>query len=113
MPKDRGKRLKQALEMRKRNKLHAFAVEVGVNPSSVTRWLKGGLISTEHAVKICQTLSISLDWLLLGKEQAGTHPLAPLSRHEERIIEACRIMPADFIEKVEAMLVTAARISKG
>jgi transcriptional regulator with XRE-family HTH domain len=63
----RGSRLAEAMLLRGWNKQTALAEALGVRPSAVSRWLKSGSLSFEHAVAVCDFLNISLDWLMLGR----------------------------------------------
>lgn len=97
-------RLRQALELRGRQKRYALAAEIGVNASSVTRWLQGGPISMEHMVRLCDVLEISLDWLLLGR---GSFELAvgePLTPTEERLLALSRAMQEGTLEHLINLL---------
>jgi transcriptional regulator with XRE-family HTH domain len=62
-----GKRLETALKARNVVKMYALAVEMGVDESAISRWRRGKPISTGNLVKLCQTLDISIDWLLTGR----------------------------------------------
>ncbi|WP_426435194.1 helix-turn-helix domain-containing protein [Bradyrhizobium genosp. P] len=62
----RGERLIAAMEMRGMRKQHALAHALGVNESTVTRWIKNGPMSLESAIALCQALDMSLDWFLAG-----------------------------------------------
>ncbi|WP_083530847.1 helix-turn-helix transcriptional regulator [Methylobacterium sp. AMS5] len=60
-------RLQQALAARGIRKLYAFADEIGVNKSALTRWKSGKNISIENICRLAECLDISIDWLLLGR----------------------------------------------
>ena len=62
-----GMRLRHALRSRRVRKLHALAVEIGVDQSAISRWRKGRPISLPNAISLCEALGISLDWLLMGR----------------------------------------------
>ena len=62
--------------MRNRRKLYALAAELGVAPSSVSRWLQGGPISLRHVIALGRELDLSLDWLLLGRGSPDCHRTA-------------------------------------
>ena len=75
-----GTRLEQALRRRRIRKLHALAVEIGVDQSAISRWRKGLSISLPNAVSLCLALDISLDWLVTGRgimeaHRAGSAPV--------------------------------------
>ncbi|XYK81878.1 MAG: helix-turn-helix domain-containing protein [Labrenzia sp.] len=69
-------RLREALNARKHKKLFAFSHEIGVSPSTVTRWLQGQPIRSENLIKIARVLNISLDWLLLGEGNMEAGPIS-------------------------------------
>ena len=62
----RGDRLVAAMHRQGIFKQHALAHQLGVNESTVTRWKNNEAISVEHAVAVCDALSITLDWFLCG-----------------------------------------------
>jgi transcriptional regulator with XRE-family HTH domain len=66
-PPLRGNRLAEAMLLRGWNKQTALAEALGVKPSAISRWLKSGSLSLDHAVALCDFLDISLDWLMLGR----------------------------------------------
>jgi transcriptional regulator with XRE-family HTH domain len=70
-----GERLQQALRWRRIRKLHALAVEIGVDQSAISRWRKGQPISLPNAISLCRALDISLDWLVTGRGAMEAHRL--------------------------------------
>ncbi|MBZ7924354.1 helix-turn-helix domain-containing protein [Ensifer adhaerens] len=68
-----GDRLKVALEAKGVKKQMAFAAQIGVNDSVVSRWKRGQKLTLQNAVRICQALDISLDWLVLGRGTMDAH----------------------------------------
>jgi transcriptional regulator with XRE-family HTH domain len=80
-PQAWGDRLQYALNRRGVRKLYALAVELGVDESALSRWRQGRSITLANAVTLCQTLDISLDWLLLGRGDMDAHQP---SDHETR-----------------------------
>lgn len=71
--KEVGQRLKLALKARGIHKQMAFAAEMSVNESAVSRWQRGGGLSLANAMRVCEILDISLDWLLLGRGTMDWH----------------------------------------
>jgi transcriptional regulator with XRE-family HTH domain len=105
----RARRLQQALDRRGRRKRYALAIEIGVNPSSMTRWLQGEPISIEHAMRLCEVLEISLDWLLLGRGHPDpTSPdptsLGRLELSEERLLAVCRRIRPEAVDRLIDLL---------
>lgn len=88
---DRATRLRQAMAARGVAKLCVLAAILGVTESAISRWRQGGAITLENAALLCDSLEISLDWLVLGRgdmeahthlvESARSAPYARLPRH--------------------------------
>lgn len=62
----RGQRLVEAMRLRGFHKQHALAHLLGVQESTITRWKHDKAITVDHAIAVCEALSISLDWFLCG-----------------------------------------------
>lgn len=86
-----GIRLKVALQVRQIGKQYALAVELGVHESAISRWQQGRSISVPHLIALCQTLDISIDWLLTGQGSMTQHKL-PMADP----VEAARILFQDI-----------------
>ncbi|MEF2559388.1 helix-turn-helix transcriptional regulator, partial [Aurantimonas sp. C2-5-R2] len=89
-----GTRLKAALQARQIGKHYALAVELGVHESAISRWLQGLAISVPHLIALCQTLDISIDWLLTGQGSMTQHKL-PMADSAE----AARILFQDITRR--------------
>lgn len=63
---NRGQRLVDAMHRQGIYKQHALAHLLGVQESTITRWKNNKAISVDHAIAVCEALSISLDWFLCG-----------------------------------------------
>jgi transcriptional regulator with XRE-family HTH domain len=72
-----GYRLQQALQARKIRKLHALAVEIGIDQSAISRWRNGMPISLRNAVALSRALDVSLDWLVMGRGAIDMHRVVP------------------------------------
>lgn len=107
MSKERARRLQDALDLRGRRKRYAVACEIGVNPSSLTRWLQGDPISIEHAIRLCLLLDISLDWLLLGRGAPEPTMTQGLTAAEQRLLETCRMLRPEVPELLIGLLEAA------
>lgn len=59
-------------------KLCVLAALMGVTESAVSRWRQGGPITLENAARLCESLDVSLDWLVLGRGGMEAH--VPSSR---------------------------------
>lgn len=97
-------RLREALASQGRGKRYALAMAVGVNPSSVTRWLNGGPISVESLIAVCEVLQVSMDWLVLGRGELLGGPSPALSAEEERLLGSLRRMPPQAAVKLAELL---------
>jgi transcriptional regulator with XRE-family HTH domain len=103
-PPLRGNRLAEAMRLRGWNKQTALAEALGVKPSAVSRWLKNGSLSLDHAVALCDFLNISLDWLMLGR---GTPDLArwPIpERPDERSLPSIQVRARQALDAFTATL---------
>ncbi|HEV2099422.1 MAG TPA: helix-turn-helix transcriptional regulator [Stellaceae bacterium] len=110
MSESRAGRLRQALELRDRRKLYALAMEIGVNASSVTRWLQGDPIRMDHAERLCQVLNISMDWLMLGRGSIDPLPPRDLSVIERRLLNLVRACPPDVVAIIITLLARIAEL---
>jgi transcriptional regulator with XRE-family HTH domain len=95
MSSSRGKRLHQALTIRKIKKLYVLAIEVGVSESAISRWKKGGAISADHVVKLCKVLDISIDWFLLGRGNMDSHKKSVVYKDEHNAVEYLNELPEE------------------
>lgn len=75
-----------------------------MNPSSLTRWLQGEPISIQHAIRLCEVLEISLDWLLLGRGQPDASEAARGDLLEERLVSLCRDVRPDVVGRLVELL---------
>lgn len=91
--KVRGVRLKQAMAERGRGKAMAFAAELNISPAALTKWTQGFGMSIEHACHLASELSISLDWLLMGRNGPDWMRVDQLSELESELLEKLRDRP--------------------
>ncbi|MDI1328365.1 MAG: helix-turn-helix transcriptional regulator [Brevundimonas sp.] len=68
-----AERLGEALRQRRIGKLQALAAELGVDESAISRWRRGPAISIANAIRLSQTLDVSLDWLVTGRGHIDAH----------------------------------------
>ncbi|WP_457423932.1 helix-turn-helix domain-containing protein [Roseateles sp. P5_E7] len=64
-----GDRLVAAMQLRGNFKATALACALHVNEAAISRWKRGGPITLTHATLLCDTLDISMDWLIRGLGQ--------------------------------------------
>jgi transcriptional regulator with XRE-family HTH domain len=93
----RGERLQSAMAARGIRKQIVLATELGVNESAISRWQQGAGLSLEHAVRLCEALDISLDWLLLGRGH--------MDQHRSSVDEPLRQAAIETIESLQDSVV--------
>jgi transcriptional regulator with XRE-family HTH domain len=106
--KSRGERLNSALTARGISKQLALAVQLGVDESAISRWRKGTGLSLEHAAQLCETLDISLDWLILARGDIDLHN-RPEHSSLHHISDELSLLPIAIVEAFET-LTTAVKI---
>jgi len=105
----------KAMQLRGMTKQHALAFALGVNESTVTRWKNNRPMSVDHAVLLCRTLDISLDWFLTGageidapnprRQRPSTDESSFLScmrRAEVALTDQSRALLVSFVDSVLA-----------
>ena len=68
-----GNRLRQLLQQQRNLKQLALANAIGVEESTISRWLAGGNIKMSHLITLCNFLDVSLDWLIMGRGSPVRH----------------------------------------
>ncbi|UAA39856.1 helix-turn-helix transcriptional regulator [Paraneptunicella aestuarii] len=68
-----GARLRHLLQNQQNLKQLVLASAVGVEESTISRWLAGGNIKISHLIALCEYLDVSVDWLLLGRGTPVLH----------------------------------------
>ncbi|WP_459676542.1 helix-turn-helix domain-containing protein [Acidisoma sp. 7E03] len=72
-----------------------LASQLGVNESAVSRWQQGAGLSLDHAIKLCEALDISLDWLILGRGSMDQHRRDTLaSKNPDEIVDLENLPPS-------------------
>ena len=89
-----ARRLRHAMATRNRRKATALAAEIGVAESSVSRWRRGGPITIPHAIRLCEALSVSMDWLLRGEGDIDESRARPAADHCALSADAAREVAA-------------------
>ncbi len=95
----RGERLEEALRIRNIKKMYVLALEIGVNESAISRWRKGAPIATDNVIKLCRTLDISADWLLLARGNTDQHISLSVSHEERALLNSIRSLPPGFLPR--------------
>lgn len=88
------------MELRGVSKQFSLAADIGVDQSTVSRWGNGGTLSLKNAVKFCEALDISLDWLLLGRGDMEQHKLRTVSRSEWDLVLRVRALHPKVAESL-------------
>jgi transcriptional regulator with XRE-family HTH domain len=63
-----GVQLKKAISKRGYNKFTSLAAAMDVSESTISRWAAGESIGIENAIKLCDEMDISMDWLFRSAE---------------------------------------------
>jgi hypothetical protein len=80
---NRGERLRLAMDARGVRKQHAFAFQLKVHESAISRWKANRSFSLDNAIAVCAALDISLDWLLLGRGTMDSHKVSETKTVED------------------------------
>lgn len=80
-----GNRLRQLLREQQNLKQLALANAIGVEESTISRWLAGGNIKMSHLIALCNFLDVSSDWLIMGR---GSPVLHKANRENNALLEA-------------------------
>jgi len=99
----RGERLQTAMAARGIRKQIVLALELGVNESAISRWQQGAGLSLDHAVKLCETLDISLDWLILGRGSMDQHRNAEIVSRSKSGLLDWENLPVSVLEAFGAL----------
>ncbi|MDR7297540.1 transcriptional regulator with XRE-family HTH domain [Pelomonas aquatica] len=97
-----GERLIAAMQLRGNFKATALACALAVNEAAISRWKRGGPITLHHAIRLCDTLDISMDWLIRGIGHPAVHHRPdggqPPPLVSERTVDEVRAL-LSFIER--------------
>ena len=91
--RERGERIRYAIEIAGRPKLISLATELGVSPAALSKWRYGKSLSLENICRFATNLDVSLDWLLLGRGEPKFHRGFDLSKTEQELIQKLRNRP--------------------
>ena len=91
--KNRGIRLKHAMETRGYRKATALAASLDISPAAITKWTQGHAMSLDHVANLAHLLDVSLDWLLMGRNEPDWLRQDQLTAVECEIIEKMRARP--------------------
>ncbi|SOE17572.1 bacteriophage CI repressor-like protein [Hoeflea halophila] len=100
----RGKRIVRAMKQRGHNKAMALAVEIGVSPAAMSKWIHGHPMTLDNACLLARSLDVSLDWLALGRNAPDWQRREHLTDEELELLEMLRQRPPRILEPVLAIL---------
>lgn len=96
--------MQSAMAARGIRKQIVLAAELGVNESAVSRWQQGLGLSLEHAARLCMTLDISLDWLVLGRGDMDQHRTAASTATRQSLLSVSDTVPASVVSALNALI---------
>jgi len=102
-----GVQLKKAISKRGYNKFTSLAAAMGVSESTISRWAAGESISIENAIKLCDEMDISMDWLFRSAERLEAAQSDPAA--SERLAELPKFLnelPADALEHLRKFILS-------
>lgn len=67
--RERGRRIKKAMKTKGYRKATALAAQLDISPAAITKWTQGYAMSIGHVCNLAGLLDVSLDWLLLGRNE--------------------------------------------
>jgi transcriptional regulator with XRE-family HTH domain len=83
-------RISQLVESKTSGNWRRYAIEAGLNPSTLQRAKNGSSVPTgETLLRIAKCAGVSVDWLLTGETPEGISP------EETELVEAWRHLPED------------------
>lgn len=98
MERDRGRRMRQALETKGIRKHSVIAAVLSVTEGAVSRWCHGGPMTLANVIGLCEYLDISADWFLFGRGHIDQH-------HEHRSITIGEFPLAGVSERARPHLI--------
>ena len=104
---NRGERLCLAMDAMGVRKQQAFAFQLKVHESAITRWKANRSLSLDNAIAICAALDISLDWLLLGRGTMESHKVSapePVQKEESYLVAAFKHLSQSLSQQTSACL---------
>ncbi len=93
-----GNRLRCYLKGQNNLKQLALANAIGVEESTISRWLSGGNIKVSHLVSLCNYLDISLDWLIMGRGTPALH------KFDEKESIRLKQLPENIREDISSLI---------
>ena len=91
--RQRGERIRIAIQQRGVRKLAALAAEIGVTEGALTRWRQGGPMSLDNGIRFCRVLDVSLDWLAMGRAHPDHHRQHAFNGDRQRLLTALDALP--------------------
>ncbi len=108
-----GDRLRLAMTARGVRKQQAFAFQLKVHESAITRWKANQSFSIDNAIAVCAALDISLDWLLLGRGTMDSHKVSdtrPVQNEENALAASIKhlsqLLTAETSACLQALIIS-------
>jgi transcriptional regulator with XRE-family HTH domain len=102
--RQRGERIARAMERRGRNKAMALAMELGVSPAALSKWINGHSMTLENACLLAESLDVSLDWLAMGRNAPDWLQKDQLTPEEQDLLEKLRRRPGRVLGPLLALI---------
>ena len=104
LDRQRGKRIANAMQKRGRHKAMALAIELGVSPAAMSKWINGHSMTLENACLLAECLDVSLDWLAMGRNLPEWLQGDQLTHEELEFLEELQRRPARILGPLLAIL---------
>lgn len=101
---DWGNRLQQAISSRNINKSIALAAEMGVDESTVSRWKNGGSISLGKAIRLCDVLNVSMDWLFADRGSIDSREVPEPGPGKDPVYRKLDALPPEAVNALALFL---------
>jgi transcriptional regulator with XRE-family HTH domain len=102
--RQRGKRIANAMERRGHNKAMALAMQLGVSPAAMSKWISGHSMTLENACLLAQCLDVSLDWLAMGRNSPDWVQGDQLTLEELDLLEKLQRRPGRILGPLLAIV---------
>lgn len=102
--RQRGRRIANAMERRGYNKAMALAMQLGVSPAAMSKWISGHSMTLDNACLLAQCLDVSLDWLAMGRNSPDWVQGDRLTLEELDLLERLQRRPARVLGPLLAII---------
>jgi transcriptional regulator with XRE-family HTH domain len=98
-----GMRLKDALKARTIS-ISKLSHLLGVSRTATNDWINNKGMRTQHLIKICLMLNLSMDWLILGKGEKNLLGSKHLSMSEWKLLQVLRIANPESVIHLNTLI---------